>query len=231
VPLPGLPAASSGVVVLVTTSETTRLLAGGGEATALAVLVDGVRDPVDAGIAADGLVLGVDKDDLVVLVGRVLVDPVRVENAQVGAAAADTLLSGRLERALVLELVDTLVGGLAVGGTLGGGPLAASTADTAAVDNVTLLGLVSETAGLVGARRTAGAVDDLQLAKLSMHSQQCSTSTSIETESQDVHTSQHCRNVSRVLCPSTIVVEYVRERASRSASCPTASSSEVLRHT
>jgi hypothetical protein len=112
VPLPGLPATSSGVVVLVTTSKTTRLLAGGGEATALAVLVDGVRDPVDAGIAADGLVLGVDKDDLVVLVGRVLVDPVRVENAQVGAAAADTLLSGRLERALVLELVDTLVGGL-----------------------------------------------------------------------------------------------------------------------
>jgi hypothetical protein len=66
-----------------------------------------------AGIAADGLVLGVDKDDLVVLVGRVLVDPVRVEDAQVGAAATDTLLSGALEGALVLELVDTLVGGLA----------------------------------------------------------------------------------------------------------------------
>ena len=54
---------------------------------------------------------------------------------------------------------------------LGGGPLAATAADTAAVDNVTLLSLVPETAGLVGARGTAGAVDDLQLAKLSMHSQ------------------------------------------------------------
>lgn len=54
---------------------------------------------------------------------------------------------------------------------LGSGPLAATAADTAAVDNVTLLGLVTETAGLVGARGTAGAVDDLQLAKLSMHSQ------------------------------------------------------------
>lgn len=112
-PLPGLPAASRGVVVLVTTAETTALLAGGGETARLAVLVDGVDDPVDAGITADGLVLGVDKDDLVVLVGRVLVDPVGVENAQVGAAAADTLLSGALEGALVLELVDTLVGGLA----------------------------------------------------------------------------------------------------------------------
>lgn len=77
------------------------------------MLVDGVDDPVDAGIDADRLVLGVNEDDLVVLVGGVLVDPVRVEDAQVGAAAADTLLGGGLERALVFELVDTLVGGLA----------------------------------------------------------------------------------------------------------------------
>ena len=114
-PLPGLPPASSGVVVLVSTTKTTALLAGGGETTALAVLVDGLDDPVDARIAADGLVLGVDEDNFVVLVGRVLVDPVRVEDAEVGAAFADTLLSSRLERALVLELVDTLVGGLACG--------------------------------------------------------------------------------------------------------------------
>ena len=76
-------------------------------------LVDRVDDPVDAGIATDSLVLRVDKDNLIVLVGRVLVDPVGVEDAEVGAAAADTLLSGGLEGTLVLELVDTLVGGLA----------------------------------------------------------------------------------------------------------------------
>ena len=113
VPLPGLPPAGTGVVELVSTAETTALLAGGGETTSLAVLVDGLDDPVDARVAADGLVLGVDADDLVVLVGGVLVDPVGVEDAEVGAAAADTLLSGGLEGTLVLELVDTLVGGLA----------------------------------------------------------------------------------------------------------------------
>lgn len=112
-PLPGLPPSGRGVVELVSTAKTTALLAGGGKTTALAVLVDGLDDPVDTRVAADGLVLGVDADDLVVLVGGVLVDPVRVEDAEVGAAAADTLLSGGLERALVLELVDTLVGGLA----------------------------------------------------------------------------------------------------------------------
>ena len=95
------------------TVDTTGLLAGGGETASLTVLVHGVDDPVDAGVTADGLVLGVDEDDLVVLVGAVLVDPVGVEDAEVGAAAADTLLSGGLEGTLVLELVDTLVGGLA----------------------------------------------------------------------------------------------------------------------
>ena len=111
--LPGLSAASLGLVVTVTLVETTGLLAGGGKATSLAVLVDGVDDPVDAGVDADGLVLGVDEDDLVVLVGRVLVDPVGVEDSEVSASAADTLLSGSLEGSLVLQLVDTLVGGLA----------------------------------------------------------------------------------------------------------------------
>ena len=95
------------------TVDTTGLLAGGGETASLTVLVHGVDDPVDAGVTADGLVLGVDEDDLVVLVGAVLVDPVGVEDAEVGAAAADTLLSSGLVGALVLELVDTLVCGLA----------------------------------------------------------------------------------------------------------------------
>ena len=113
--LPRLSAAGRGLVVAVALVDTTRLLADGGETASLAVLVDGVADPVDAGILADGLVLGVDKDDLVVLVGRVLVDPVGVEDAQVGAAAADALLSDRAERALELELVHTMVGGLACG--------------------------------------------------------------------------------------------------------------------
>ena len=111
--LPGLSATGRGVVVTVTLVDTTVVLAGGGQATEFAVLVDGVDDPVDASILADGLVLGVDEDDLEVLVGRVLVDPVRVQDAQVGAAAADTLLGDGTERALELELVDTLVGGLA----------------------------------------------------------------------------------------------------------------------
>jgi hypothetical protein len=166
VALPSLSAASLGVVVTVALVETTRSLASSSEAAGLAVLVDGVDNPVDAGILADGLVLGVNEDDLVVLVGRVLVDPVGVEDAEVSAAAADTLLSGGLERTLVLELVHSLVGGLAIGGALGDRLLAATTTDTHAVDDIALLGLVPEAASLVGAAGPRGTVDDVQLTEL-----------------------------------------------------------------
>jgi len=117
-------------------------------------------------LSTHSLVVGVDEDNLVVLVDTILVNPVGVQDTQVAASAANTLLSGGSKGPLGLELVDTLVDGLAVGGTLGGGTLPVSSADTDTVDNVSLLGLVSETAGLVRAGRAGGAVDDIQLAVL-----------------------------------------------------------------
>ena len=59
----------------------------------------------------------INEDNLVVLVNTVLVDPVRVEDTEVAAATANTLLSNATETALGLEVVDTLADGLAVGGT------------------------------------------------------------------------------------------------------------------
>ena len=73
-------------------------------------LVHGLDDPVDARIAADGLMLGVDKYNLEIFVRRVLIDPIGVQYPQIGATASHTFFGGRFERALVLQLVDTLVG-------------------------------------------------------------------------------------------------------------------------
>lgn len=129
-------------------------------------LVDRLGNPVDASVTTDSLVLRVDEDNLVVLVGGVLVDPVGVQDTQVGAATADTLLSGGGESTLVLEVVDTHVGGLAVGGTLGHRPLTATTTHTGTVDDIALLGLVAETTSLVGTRRTGSPVDGVQLTEL-----------------------------------------------------------------
>lgn len=53
-----------------------------------------------------------------------------------------------------------------VGGTLRSLPLATTTSYADTVDNVSLLGLVSETASLVRAGRTRCAVDDIELTEL-----------------------------------------------------------------
>lgn len=67
---------------------------------------------------------------------------------------------------------------LTVGGTLGGRALATTTTDAGTVDNVTLLGLVSQTASLVGTAGAGSAVDDVQLAELYESTlSKCSTST------------------------------------------------------
>jgi hypothetical protein len=153
----------------VTLSVTTVLLTNGGKTTSLTVLVNGVDDPVDTGITTDGLVVRIDKDDLEVLVGSILVNPVRVQDTQVSALATDTLLSGGLERALVLEVVDTLVDGLTEGSTLGGGSLTVTTTNADTVDDITLLGLVAETTSLIRAGGAGSTVNDIQLSKNPTH--------------------------------------------------------------
>jgi hypothetical protein len=62
-------------------------------------------------------VAGIDKDDLVVLVDTILVNPVRVEDPEVTTAASDALLRNILETTLRLEVVYALAHRLAVGST------------------------------------------------------------------------------------------------------------------
>ena len=51
-----------------------------------------VGDPVDAGVATDGVVVGINQDDLVVLVGGVLGNPVGVQDTEGRNETTDTLL-------------------------------------------------------------------------------------------------------------------------------------------
>lgn len=108
-----MPATLASVVVAVALVQTSALLARGCQAALFAMLVHRLHDPVDAWVAADGFVLWVNEDDLVVLVCAVLVDPVAVKDSEVGASLAHTGFGGRLEGALVFELIDTLIGGFA----------------------------------------------------------------------------------------------------------------------
>ena len=146
-----------------TLALTSRLLSGCGKTTAFATFVNRLCDPVDTRITTNSLVLRINSDHFKVLVNTILVDPVGVEDSQVAALAANTFLSSGTERTLVLEVVDTLTNRLTVSGTLGDRLLAVTTSDTDTVNNVTLLGLVSETVGLVQTRRTRSTVDHVEL--------------------------------------------------------------------
>ena len=56
------------------------------------MLHDGLTHPVDLRVTTDGVVAGVDHNDLVVLVRGILRHPVAVEDAQTGNLAAGSLL-------------------------------------------------------------------------------------------------------------------------------------------
>ena len=92
-----------------TLAETTSLTSGGSKTTHLAMLVDGVDNPVDTSVVADLGMRRIDQNDFKVLHGGILIDPVRVQDTQVGVFASNLLFSETLQIALKLELVDTLM--------------------------------------------------------------------------------------------------------------------------
>ena len=154
------------VGLVATGEETSVLLASGSEASSISALVLVGGNPVDSGVAGDSLVVGVNEDDFEELEGSVLTDPVGVENSEVSATSGNSLLSGGTVRAVGLQLVDTLVDGLAVDDTLGDGSLAATSSNSDSVDHVSLLGLVAELSGLVDAGRSVNLVNDGELSVL-----------------------------------------------------------------
>ena len=125
-------------------------LAGSGETPEFPVLHDGPAHPVDLGVTCDGLVVDVDHDDLVVLVGRVLANPVGVEDAKPLEPSAHPLLSDGLQVPLRLLLVHRSRGlGLTIGAPLGHWPLPPAAPHRDPVDAEALLGLVPKPARLV----------------------------------------------------------------------------------
>ncbi len=126
------------------------LAASGGEATVLSVLVHSRDNPVDTRVIANGDVVRVNQDALVVFVRGILVDPVRVKHAHVTGETADTVLGNRAQVTLELQVVNTGVDWLSVHNATTVGSLATATADGDTVDGVSLLGLVAQLVCLVG---------------------------------------------------------------------------------
>lgn len=164
--LPSVTTTSLGLGVQVTLVKTSGLLTSRSKTSRFSVLVNWVDDPVVSSISSDGVVGWVHQDDLEVLVGGVLVNPVRVQHSQVSGSSANSLLSGDSQRLLVLQVLDTLVGWLTVSGTLWNRSLSATSSDSDTEDHETLLGLVTQSSSLVWSGRSGDSVDDVLLSVL-----------------------------------------------------------------
>ena len=105
------------------------------EAAQLPVLHHRRHDPVHPRVLAHRRVRGVHHDHLEVLVGRVLVHPVRVQNTEPPELPSCPLLRNGAQIALELELRDTLVHGLSIHLTLRYRALAATTSHSNPVDD------------------------------------------------------------------------------------------------
>ena len=138
-------------VALALAHESSVLLASGGETPSLSPGVGGIADPVDGWVVLDGGVVWVDEDALVVLVSTILVDPVGVEEPEGWESLTGLVLGKSLEGKLWSKLVDMVGPVLTVEAVLGGNTPSATLADTDAVHDVTLLGLVTHPAGLIWA--------------------------------------------------------------------------------
>lgn len=132
----------------------------------LSVLVDRVADPVNAGVLTDGSVEGIYEDNFEILVGGILVDPVRVQHTESSTRTSDSFFSDASNASLVLELVHTMGLGFTVNDTLGDGLLSASTSDLNSVDDVTLLVLVAKATGLIGTSRLGDSYESRELSEV-----------------------------------------------------------------
>jgi len=163
---PGGSDGGASVVLVALAGKTTVFAPSGGNTAELTVLVLHAADPVDPSIVTDSLVERINEDDLVVLVRRILVDPVRVEDTKTTALAANLLLGTSTHVTSRLELSDTLVHGLAASMTLPVLPLPVPATDPDPVHDVPLLGLVPEATGLIRAGRPGEAKQAAELAVL-----------------------------------------------------------------
>jgi len=143
-----------------TLAKTTSLSSSTRESTHFTVLVDRVDNPVDTRVVSDPLVGRIYQNYFIVLAGSVLIDPVTVQNTEIGVATSDFLFGYRLQIAFKLQMVDTLMLGLSKYHTAVVLTLASSTTDSGTNNYVALFALVAKTMGLVGPRRTVDG-DDL----------------------------------------------------------------------
>merc|ERR1719309_536697 len=152
--------ASLSLVEFVSLSKTARSFPTGSQTSEFPVFLDSSTHPVNLRIPRDCVVVDVNHDDLEILVGRILTHPVRVHNTQTLKATSNTFLSKILQVPLRLLLIDRSRSlWFTIRTSLGYGPFPSPPPHRNPVYDISLLGLVSQPAGLVRTRGTGSTVD------------------------------------------------------------------------
>ena len=137
-----------------------------GEATQFTMFLNRATHPVNLRISSYSLMMRIYHDNLKVLVGGVLANPVRIEHSKTLHPPSNALFSNGLEVAHRLLLFNSTRSlGFTVGASLGVGAFATSTTHSDAEDNESLLVLVAKTTCLVG---SGGPGDAVNLGKLAV---------------------------------------------------------------
>lgn len=100
------------------------------ETSQFAMLHSRTSEPVELRIISDSNMTRIHQNNFIILMSRVLVNPIRVKYAKISASTPNALLSNRSLASRKLELSNTLMLGLSVLNTLLYRTLTTTTADT-----------------------------------------------------------------------------------------------------
>ncbi len=143
--------------------DTSVSLTSRSDTSVLSVLLVVRSDPVDSGVSSNGLMVRVNENDFVEFEGSVLSNPVRVEDSQVAALSSDSLFGHSSVRSGWFQLIDTLIDGFTVNDSLGNGLLSTTSSDSNSIDDISLLGFITELSCLVDSAGSVTFVDDGEL--------------------------------------------------------------------
>jgi len=160
VALPDVTTTRTSLVETVTLApETTVLPSSRSKTTDLTVLHDRITDPVDLRITTDGRMRRIYHDNFKELEGTILSDRIRVENTKVHATGSSTHLSNGTKVVRAGHAEDPFVTGLTPDNSTMCRTSTTTTTYADTIDNITLLGLVTEHTCLVRTSRTSSTVN------------------------------------------------------------------------
>lgn len=155
---------SSLVISVSLGSETSMFLTSRSETSQFSVFL--ITDPVDSWVVSDSIMSRIDQENLKKLEGRILSNPVRVEDSKGREFLSDSFFSNRLIVLLVLKSGNTDGLEFSTDDSFGSRSLSVTSSDLDSVDNITLLGFVSESSGLLNSGRSRDSVDSRKLSVL-----------------------------------------------------------------